>query len=168
MTEQQTSADEIAKRAPDGSDGHHWFKELIYRVRRGQVLDLARFDHTANLAGAVQAAVQNGLHTKGEPFFVGARPHEIAPDNHVLTYAVPVVPAAADTEPETTVTPTDVTFAGRQDALAGAGYSPDGVEAAAQTPDAAAAAPQQAAESAAEPVPEPAPAEPAPETPTAE
>jgi len=99
---------EIAQRSPDGADGHHWLKDFVYRIRRGEVFDHDRLDHAANLAGTVQAAIQAGVHPKGEPEFLGSRPHPTAPDNYVLTYAVPVVPAVADTEPETTVTPTQV------------------------------------------------------------
>jgi hypothetical protein len=102
---------EIAQRSADGSDGHHWFKQFVHRVPPGHSFDPDRMDHTANLAGTVQAAVQNGVHPKGDPVFVGCEAHPTAPDNHVLTYAVPVVPAAVDTRAETTLTPTQVTLA---------------------------------------------------------
>lgn len=121
MNEQHPSLDgdieqEIARRSPDGADGHHWFRELVHRILPGHHFDPDTMDHTANLAGAAQAAIQAGVHPKGAPFFVGARPHETAPDNVVLTYAVPVVPSVIDKDPESTVTPTMITLAAQEPA----------------------------------------------------
>lgn len=118
MSEQHPALDgdpeaEIARRSPDGADGHHWIKEFVYRILPGHRFDPDAMDHTANLAGTAQAAIQAGVRPKGMPVFLGARPHETAPDNIVLGYAVPVVPAVTDTEPETTVTPTQITLAGQ-------------------------------------------------------
>jgi hypothetical protein len=115
MTDETTPPDgtAVADRSPDGGDGRHWFKEFVHRVLPGHRFDPDTMDHTANLAGAVQAAIQAGVHPKGDPWFVGSRPHETAPDNHILTYAVPAVPSIGDTEPETTVTPTQVTLSGQ-------------------------------------------------------
>jgi len=102
---------EIARRSPDGGEGHHWLRELVHRILPGHHFDPDTMDHTANLAGAAQAAIQAGVHPKGLPFFAGCRPHESAPDNVVLTYAVPVVPSITDNEPASTVTPTMITLA---------------------------------------------------------
>lgn len=115
MTEQHPALDgepeyEIARRSPDGAEGHHWLRDLVYRILPGHHFDPDAMDHTANLAGAAQAAIQAGVRPKGMPFFVGARPHETAADNVVLTYAVPVVPAVTDTDPGSTVTPTQITL----------------------------------------------------------
>jgi hypothetical protein len=100
---------EIAQRSADGSDGSWWFKEFVHRTPRGQQFDQDALDHTANLAGTVQAAVQNGVHPKAMPEFIGSRPYPGAAGNHILTYAVPAVPSAVDRESQTTITPTQVT-----------------------------------------------------------
>lgn len=140
MSEQHPALDgepeyEIARRSPDGAEGHHWLRDLVYRILPGHHFDPDAMDHTANLAGAAQAAIQAGVRPKGMPFFVGVRPHETAADNVVLTYAVPVVPAVTDTDPGSTVTPTQIT-------LAAQAQEPDGAE---QTPEPA-PAPQQEAQ----------------------
>lgn len=116
MSEQHPALDgepeyEIARRSPDGAEGHHWLRDLVYRILPGHHFDPDAMDHTANLAGAAQAAIQAGVHPKGMPFFAGARPHESAPDNVILTYAVPVVPSVTDKDPDSTVTPTQITLA---------------------------------------------------------
>jgi len=105
------SEKEIARRSPDGAEGHFWLRELVHRILPGYHFDPDTMDHTANLAGAAQAAIQAGVHPKGEPFLAGVRPHETAPANVILTYAVPVVPAVIDKDPDSTVTPTQITLA---------------------------------------------------------
>ena len=126
MSEQHPALDgepeyEIARRSPDGAEGHHWLRDLVYRILPGHHFDPDAMDHTANLAGAAQAAIQAGVRPKGMPFFVGVRPHETAAGNVVLTYAVPVVPAVTDTDPGSTVTPTQITLAAQAPSTSNSG-----------------------------------------------
>lgn len=100
---------EIAQRTePDTSDS--WFRHVFTVHNRAHTVGLPE-DHDVHLANHVavlQRALQQGLHPKAQPELESEEPCPSDPVNHTnLTYRVQVVPAVADTDPFTTVTPSN-------------------------------------------------------------
>lgn len=98
---------EVAQRTEPDTTGN-WFRKVFTVHNRAHTRDLP-VDHEIHLAnsGAVlQAALQQGLHPKDAPELESETDSASDPESHTdLVYRVPVVPAVADPDPQTTVTP---------------------------------------------------------------
>lgn len=100
-------AAEVAQRTEGPTDGD-WFRKVLTVHNRAHTWGLGPDHpmHHPNFSGVLQSALQNGLHPKGVPELESEQPHPTDPTRHTdLTYRVRVVPAVADEEPETTITP---------------------------------------------------------------
>lgn len=97
---------EIAQRTEAGSVGH-WFRKVFTVHNRAHTrgLPLDHEMHRTNYGAVLQAAIQQGLHPKDVPELESEADHPTDPNSTDLTYRVQVVPAVADEEPETTLTP---------------------------------------------------------------
>jgi len=160
---------EVAQRTATDTDGN-WFRKVftVHNRNHTQGLGPDHELHLPNFAAVLQDALQRGLHPKSAPELESEEAHPLDPNSTNLTYKVQVVPAVADEDPASTVTPGTL-----PDALAGIhpAFSPKPAtseELAAKTPDPApATAPDSTAP--AESAPEDSiPAESDPETPAAE
>jgi hypothetical protein len=98
--------DEVTQRTEAPTEGN-WFTRVFTVHNRNHTRDLPadHESHLANFASTLQDALQRGLHPKAAPELVSETDHPVDPNSTDLTYRVPVVPAVADEEPETTVTP---------------------------------------------------------------
>lgn len=104
---------EVAQRSADGSDGDTYFKVVSVA---GSTIPDDHPMHRANAGGVLQEAIQRGLHPRGDVYLVDKVVHD-DPLNASgtrrsqytdLRYAVQVIPASIDTEPELATLPRDV------------------------------------------------------------
>lgn len=98
---------EVAQRTEPDTEGN-WFRHVFTVHNRAHTVGLPE-DHEVHLANHIavlQRALQQGLHPKAQPELESEEPSLSDPVNHTdLTYRVQVVPAVADDDPYTTVTP---------------------------------------------------------------
>lgn len=101
-------AAEVAQRTEPDTDGN-WFRKVFTVHNRAYTkgLDGRHPFHLTNFVAVLQSALQQGLHPKAAPELEAETDHYDG-ENTNLTYRVPVVPAVADTHPETTVTPSNL------------------------------------------------------------
>jgi len=100
---------EVAQRTEADTDGL-WFRHVFTVHNRAHTLGLPEDHdiHLANHVAVIQRALQQGLHPKAQPVLESEEPCPSDPVNHTnLTYRVRVVPAVADDDPFTTVTPSN-------------------------------------------------------------
>lgn len=97
---------EVAQRTEPDTEGS-WFRKVFTVHNRAHTVGLPEDHeiHRNNYVGVLQAALQQGLHPKSEPELVSEEPHPSDPNHTNLTYQVQVVPAVADDDPGSTVTP---------------------------------------------------------------
>lgn len=98
---------EVAQRTEPDTDGS-WFRHVFTVHNRAHTTGLPDDHevHRANFVAVIQRALQQGLHPKAQPELESEEPCPSDPKNHTnLTYRVKVVPAVADTDPYSTVTP---------------------------------------------------------------
>lgn len=111
---------EIEQRSVDGVSDGQFVKVFI--VDREVASDSPM--HAMNAVAVLQEATQRGLHPKGDVFLVDMNTvHSRRSVSTELTYAVDVVPASVDHEPETTVAPSDL-HADRQGTAAATAATP--------------------------------------------
>lgn len=100
---------EVAQRTEPDTDGS-WFRRVFTVHNRAHTTGLPEDHeiHAANRTAVIQQALQQGLHPKAQPELESEEPCPSDPANHTnLTYRVQVVPAVADTDPWSTVTPSN-------------------------------------------------------------
>lgn len=107
MTESKAKAAEreIDKRSADGAEGNAFVKVIRAAYQDD---NLTEDLHNRNKDAVLREAINRGLHPKGEVEHVStALFNETRRGSKTfdVTYKVQVVPAAADTQPEQTVTP---------------------------------------------------------------
>jgi hypothetical protein len=100
---------EVAQRTEPDTEGS-WFRHVFTVHNRAHTVGLpADHDvHQRNFVAVLQRALQQGLHPKALPELESEEPHPWDPSHTNLTYRVQVVPAVADLDPTTTVTPSVV------------------------------------------------------------
>jgi len=99
-------AAEVAQRTEPETEGD-WFRKVFTVHNRAHTMGLPEDHeiHQSNFIGTLQAALQQGLHPKSQPELESEEPHPFDPNHTNLVYRVQVVPAVADDDPGTTVTP---------------------------------------------------------------
>jgi len=97
---------EVAQRTEPDTEGN-WFRKVFTVHNRAHTTGLPEDHqiHQDNAVGVLQAALQQGLHPKSAPELESEEPHPFDPNHTNLTYRVQVVPAVADEDPGSTVTP---------------------------------------------------------------
>lgn len=117
---------EVAQRTEADTDGS-WFRHVFTLHNRAHTVGLPDDHeiHRANFVAVLQRALQQGLHPKAQPELESEEPCPSDPVNHTnVTYRVKVVPAVADTDPLSTVTPSNPN--GDPDRVDGAPYPEPG------------------------------------------
>ena len=101
---------EVAQRTEPDTEGS-WFRHVFTVHNRAHTTGLPADHevHRNNFVAVLQRALQQGLHPKAEPELESEEPHPSDPNHTNLTYRVKVVPAVADEDPTTTVTPSAMT-----------------------------------------------------------
>lgn len=100
------AAAEVAQRTEPETEGS-WFRHVFTVHNRAHTPGLPEDHefHRNNFVAVLQRALQQGLHPKAAPELESEEPHSTDPNHTDLTYRVQVVPAVADEDPTTTVTP---------------------------------------------------------------
>jgi hypothetical protein len=95
---------EVAKRSADGSEGTRHVKEFVLFGTALPEEDGP--EHDPNKVGVLQEAIQRGLHPRGDVSLDGVATLDDGV-SRLFRYSVEVVPAALDSEPQSTTTPRD-------------------------------------------------------------
>jgi hypothetical protein len=107
LAEDKTTADYVAARATDGSEGTR-YKKIFVEQHKSPSWDKvsAYFDHEPNLVGTLSEALVRGLHPLGEAKFEGA---EVQADgvSVELTYSVNVKPVEDNPTGAETLAPSE-------------------------------------------------------------